>query len=243
MIVMGATFFWVRARDQRSTLEVLFRLLLQWRDVQEWGIPENQDEEFLCLTNQNGYAVDVSGWKMEGGITHRLRAGTVIPAGGSLYLSPNVAAFRSRTTAPRGGMGLFVQGNYDGHLNAWGETLTLTDASGRIVSRTNFTGAPSLAQQYLRITEIMYNPADPNCEYIELQNIGTQPINLNLVKFTNGVDVTFGDVTLAPNAYTLVVQNAAEFAKRYGAGLPIAGQYFGLLENKGERIQLVDATH
>jgi hypothetical protein len=39
------------AFDQKSTLEVLFRLLLQWKDVQEWGIPENQDEEFLCVWN------------------------------------------------------------------------------------------------------------------------------------------------------------------------------------------------
>jgi hypothetical protein len=41
----------VRSFEQRSTLEVLFRLLLQWRGVQEWGIPENQDEEFLCVWN------------------------------------------------------------------------------------------------------------------------------------------------------------------------------------------------
>lgn len=40
-----------RAFDPESTQEVLFRLLLQWRDVQDWGIPENQDEEFLCLWN------------------------------------------------------------------------------------------------------------------------------------------------------------------------------------------------
>jgi hypothetical protein len=40
-----------RAFDSRSTQEVLYRLLLQWRDVQEWGIPENQDEEFLCIWN------------------------------------------------------------------------------------------------------------------------------------------------------------------------------------------------
>lgn len=40
-----------RAFDQTSTLEVLYRLLLQWRDVQEWGIPENQDDEFLCVWN------------------------------------------------------------------------------------------------------------------------------------------------------------------------------------------------
>jgi hypothetical protein len=43
--------FHASAFDSASTLEVLFRLLLQWRDVQDWGIPENQDEEFLCLWN------------------------------------------------------------------------------------------------------------------------------------------------------------------------------------------------
>jgi hypothetical protein len=40
-----------RAFDSKSTQEVLYRLLLQWRDVQEWGIPENQDDEFLCVWN------------------------------------------------------------------------------------------------------------------------------------------------------------------------------------------------
>ncbi|MEZ5064638.1 MAG: hypothetical protein R3B81_07860 [bacterium] len=40
-----------RAFDSVATQEVLYRLLLQWRDVQEWGIPENQDDEFLCVWN------------------------------------------------------------------------------------------------------------------------------------------------------------------------------------------------
>jgi hypothetical protein len=40
-----------RAFDSRGTQEVLYRLLLQWRDVQEWGIPEAQDDEFLCVWN------------------------------------------------------------------------------------------------------------------------------------------------------------------------------------------------
>jgi hypothetical protein len=40
-----------RAFDSRAAQEVLYRLLLQWRDVQEWGIPENQDDEFLCVWN------------------------------------------------------------------------------------------------------------------------------------------------------------------------------------------------
>ncbi|MCP4261373.1 MAG: hypothetical protein GY774_28310, partial [Planctomycetes bacterium] len=93
----------------------------------------------------------------------------------------------------------------------------------------------------LRITEIMYNPNDPNVEYIELQNIGTGTINLNLVKFTNGIDFTFPNIELAPNEYVVVVQDRQVFQTRYGTALNIAGQYSGKLNNSGERIRLQDA--
>jgi len=51
----------------------------------------------------------------------------------------------------------------------------------------------------LRITEIMYHPQDtnepndPNEEFIELMNIGTESINLNFVSFTRGIYFTFPD--------------------------------------------------
>jgi hypothetical protein len=93
----------------------------------------------------------------------------------------------------------------------------------------------------LRITEIMYNPDDPNTEYIELQNIGAEAINLNLVKFTNGIDFTFPNIELATNEYTIVVQDQQAFESRYGRALNIAGQYSGKLSNTGERIRLEDA--
>ncbi|MBC8469759.1 MAG: lamin tail domain-containing protein, partial [Planctomycetes bacterium] len=59
----------------------------------------------------------------------------------------------------------------------------------------------------LRITEIMYNPFNPNTEYVELQNVGAGTINLNLVKFTNGIDFTFPNIELAGNEYVVVVQD------------------------------------
>ncbi|MBA7487128.1 hypothetical protein ES707_22690 [subsurface metagenome] len=93
----------------------------------------------------------------------------------------------------------------------------------------------------LCITEIMYHPYDPNAEYIELQNVGTETINLNLVKFTNGIDFTFPNIELARNEYILVVQDRNAFEARYGPGLNIAGQYSGGLNNAGERIVLEDA--
>jgi hypothetical protein len=93
----------------------------------------------------------------------------------------------------------------------------------------------------LRITEIMYNPPDANEEFIELQNIGTETINLNLVSFTNGVDFTFPSIELAAGQYTVVVQNRSIFEARYGKNINIAGQYSGKLDNAGERIELQDA--
>jgi hypothetical protein len=96
--------------------------------------------------------------------------------------------------------------------------------------------------QNLRITEIMYNPQDPYREYIELKNIGTQTINLNLVKFTNGIDFTFPSIDLSPGQYTIVVQDRNAFRARYGTAINIAGQYAGRLNSAGERITLADAT-
>ncbi len=60
-------------------------------------------------------------------------------------------------------------------------------------------------QNYLRITEIMYNPPDPTAaeiaagytdnnsfEYVELANTGSTDLQLSGVKFTQGVTFTFG---------------------------------------------------
>jgi hypothetical protein len=100
----------------------------------------------------------------------------------------------------------------------------------------------------LRISEIMYHPADtghpddPNTEYIELVNIGDEAVNLKLVRFTRGIDFAFPSVELAPGHQVLVVKDVAAFEGRYGRGLPVAGQYNGSLDNAGERIELRDAA-
>jgi hypothetical protein len=94
----------------------------------------------------------------------------------------------------------------------------------------------------VRVTEMMYHPAvaDANTEFIELQNVGTQTINLNLVKFTNGVDFTFGDTSLNVGQYVLIVQNQTAFEAKYGGSLNVAGQYTGQLDNNGEKIEIED---
>jgi len=101
--------------------------------------------------------------------------------------------------------------------------------------------AVSPVAENLHITEIMYNPIEPNEEFIELKNIGPETINLNLVSFTNGIDFTFGDIELAADQYIVVVGNYNVFTARYGTNVNVAGQYSGRLNNAGERIRLEDA--
>ncbi|MEN6337275.1 MAG: hypothetical protein ABFE01_23720, partial [Phycisphaerales bacterium] len=86
----------------------------------------------------------------------------------------------------------------------------------------------------LRISEIMYHPLSEisnlrsqisEAEFIELTNVGSESINLNLVRFAKGIDFTFPSFELAPGGYCLVVKNLAAFEAVYGNGLPIVGQY------------------
>jgi len=104
----------------------------------------------------------------------------------------------------------------------------------------------------LRITEMMYHPPDtgapedPNAEYIELKNISeTTDLNLNLVKFTNGIDFTFPNEVLGAGDYVIVAKDPAVFAVRYPdipADVNTLGPYYGRLDNGGERIELEDAN-
>lgn len=81
-------------------------------------------ESYVVLHNREAVAVDLSGWRVSGrGVAHTLRAGTVIPAGGRLYVVADVPAFRARAEGPRGGQGLFVQGNWRGALALPGEVV------------------------------------------------------------------------------------------------------------------------
>jgi len=106
----------------------------------------NQNEQYLELHNTNSYAVDVSGWRLIGGIEITLRPGTVIPAGKSLYLAANVKAFRARVASPHSKQGLFVQGPFGGFLNTQGNTpLILENDQGAPVSRNSFAGNSSAA--------------------------------------------------------------------------------------------------
>lgn len=214
----------------------------------------NQAQEYLQLINTNRFAVDLSGWTLSGAVELKFQGGAVIPATNSMYVVADKKAFRARSVAPRGGMGLYIEGPYKGQLSARGEPIILTDTYGH--ARTNtYVGNPSLPQSYLRVTEIMYHPVrDPGglagseeeYEYLELKNISTNAtLNLNGVHFTNGIEFAFTGsavTNLGPGQTVLLVKNLAAFTARHGNGFTIAGQYVGSLDNSGESLHIDDAV-
>src|SRR5204863_5971225 len=101
----------------------------------------NQAQEYICLTNPTPFALDISGWKLNGAVDFKFKPGTVMPSNSVLYVSPDVAAFRARGTGPSGGQGLFVVGPYKGQLSARGESIDITDDTGRAVSSYSYPDA------------------------------------------------------------------------------------------------------
>jgi len=105
-----------------------------------------QDEEYFTLVNPTDAAVDISGWRITGDVEYTFQPGVVIPAGGAVYVSPDVVAFRSRDTSPTGGEGHFVQGGYAHHLSIGCGLLNLLDAGGELVASVVFCDAELLSE-------------------------------------------------------------------------------------------------
>jgi hypothetical protein len=145
---------------------------------------------------------------------------------------------------------------YDGQLSSNGDTVELRDLTGRVVATLTVPPAPSPAQQFLRVTEVHYHPADPTAEelagepfltggdfeFVELINTGSSPLDASGCSFTDGINWTApAGTTIAAGQRIVLVSNAAAFTLRH-PGLVPAGSFSGSLSNAGERITLRDAA-
>lgn len=108
------------------------------------------------------------------------------------------------------------------------------------------------------ISEIMYHPKPPteaevaagynnasDFEYITLMNTGATEADLSGLHFDDGISFDFTNAInkkLAAGAKAIVAQDLAAFKMRYGTGLPVIGQFKDKLDDKGERLRLVDAA-
>ena len=91
----------------------------------------------------------------------------------------------------------------------------------------------------LRITEIMYNPSNgAEGEFIKLENLGEEIIQLSNVRFVEGINFDFPDSVLNPGQSAYVVRDIDSFKSLNGSDLNVLGEYRGKLDNGGERVRL-----
>lgn len=99
----------------------------------------------------------------------------------------------------------------------------------------------------LQITEINYNPLDDGeisgseFEFIELKNTGPKTINLTGSAFTDGISYSFTtNAKIEPGGFFVLASNDFYFRQRYG--FDPNGVFEGQLDNKGERLSIIDVA-
>jgi hypothetical protein len=178
----------------------------------------------LTISNPNGSG---SIYYTTNGLDPRLAGGV---AQGTLYSGPitlsSTTVVKARVVTPSG---------------SWSPLIEATFSTTAV--------APLL------ITEIMYNPPDftpsggtlisgSEFEFIELKNASAQPLNLNGLRFRDGIEFAFpAGATLAANSHLILARNSTQFALKY-PGIPVFGQYgpSTALGNGGDTLTIEDAA-
>jgi hypothetical protein len=113
------------------------------------------------------------------------------------------------------------------------------------LSFTSALTAQVVINELMFHTQHAVNTAEPIAEeFIELHNTDTvNAVALTGWKFTNGVNYTFGAVTIPAGGYVIVSADPAAFAIKYpSVTATVVGPWVGRLSNSGERIQLENAA-
>ncbi len=114
-----------------------------------------------------------------------------------------------------------------------------------------FTTAKPDVQPYRRglvISEIMYHPRRaesglPESEFVELTNLGQEPLDLTWLQFSDGIEFDFTDASvqiLGPGQRIVIVEDRDAFLRRFpDRAEVVAGEWTsGKLANNGEWIRL-----
>ncbi|MCH2133216.1 MAG: CotH kinase family protein [Phycisphaerales bacterium] len=123
---------------QPETPDVIFGIVV--------SAPSSGDaeEEYIELVNNESVPIDISGWHLDGDVTFTFDIGSVLPAMGTAYVSPDLARFRTRSQSPTGNQGHLVLGPYAGQLASFPcQLVRLLKPDGAIVN-TWCNGSPDV---------------------------------------------------------------------------------------------------
>lgn len=223
----------------------------------------NQDHEYIEIVNSSADYVDLTGWKLTGGVDFTFPAGSVISHPGNtrfdgrLIVAKSGSGWRTRGVSPMNGEGRFVLMAYDGQLASTGETVELRDLSNAVVATLTVPPAPSEPQLFLRVSELHYNPLPPTVaelaadatltasdfEFMELINTKTGPLDISGCYFDNGITFTVPAATVISAGQRIVIARKPSALALRSPGLTgMLGPHATSFENGGERITLRDAV-
>ncbi|MEJ5237733.1 MAG: lamin tail domain-containing protein [Limisphaera sp.] len=103
-----------------------------------------------------------------------------------------------------------------------------------------YNGVVEPPQGRIVINEIMYHPAVPEAEFLEIHNLSTNTA-YDLSRWRlNGLDATMAPGTiLEPGGFVVLVRNPEVFARVYGMNIPVAGLIEGSFDRGGETLTLI----
>lgn len=248
---------WLTERNRLTVLESGGNSLIQNR----WNLYMGPTGQFRQAGNGPLYpATEAPNFSQHGGAVPAGYSLTISNPGGAgtIYYTLDGSDPRTAWTSAAAGTAYTPPLTLNSPVTVKARVLNGTTWSALTEAFFSVNTVPASAAN-LVISEFNYNPSNPTTaeglagfenandfEYIELLNISASAVDLRGCAFTAGVTFNFNNgsiYTLPPGGRVLIVENAAAFAYRYGAGLPVAGE-FELstgLSNGGEIITLTAA--
>ncbi len=106
--------------------------VVTFNEIQYHPAASQAEGEWIELKNQNSVDVDLSGWRLDGGVDYVFPAGTAIRGGKYLVIAANPPAVMAATGITG------VLGPFSNSLNNAGESVTLKNINGRRMDEINY---------------------------------------------------------------------------------------------------------
>ena len=190
----------------------------------------------LTITATSGtiyYTVDGSDPRLEGGAINT--ASTTAHRSGSTVTLPASGPLRMRARSGSEWSALEESTFYLERLAGPGD-LAITEIH---YNPYRSDALERVAGAALAVPRSFDNPDD--FEFIEVCNISGEALNLDGVTFTEGIEFTFGVISIPAGGYVVLVKDAEAFGVRYPSVTP-AGTFTGNLDNAGESLVLDSAS-